>query len=80
MPRLGDDLGWVGSRAFLVTVLLTVAVLVRRHGRRVWPGSALTVLAAVSFLDSDLSWPRGVLTMVLLAVGFVLLARPSASE
>lgn len=80
-PRLrplitfGNTLGWVGSVSFLVAVLLTVAVLVRRVGRRVWPGAALTVPAAVSFLDSHVYWPRGVLTMLLLAAGLVLLAR-----
>jgi hypothetical protein len=76
----GNTLGWVGSIAFLVGVLLTLAVLARWVGRRVWPGAVLTVLGAVSFLDSHIYWPRGVLTMLVLAVGFVLLARSRASS
>ena len=73
MLRLGNDLGWVGSSAFLVAVLLTVTVLLRRPGRRPWLGAIVVVAASVSFLDSHVYWPRGVVTMVLLAAGLVLL-------
>lgn len=73
MLRLGNDLGWVGSSAFLAAVLLTVTVLLRRPGRRPWIGAVLAVAASVSFLDSHVYWPRGVVTMVLLAAGLVLL-------
>ena len=76
----GNALGWVGSVSFLVAALLTVVVLARRGGRRVWPGGALTVVAAVSFLDSHVYWPRGVVTMLVLAVGLVLLDRADSSE
>lgn len=71
---LGDTLGLVGTSAFLLGTLLTSALLVRRHGRAALPGAALTVLAAVSFLDSHIFWPRGVLTMLALAVGLSALA------
>lgn len=71
--RLGNALGWVGSSAFLAAVLLTVSVLLRRPGRRPWLGALLVVAASVSFLDSHVYWPRGVVTMVLLAAGLVLL-------
>jgi hypothetical protein len=82
MLRLGNDLGWVGSGAFLAAVLLAVVVLVRRHGRRAWPGAALALVAGVSFLDSHVYWPRGVVTMVVLGIGLVLLerARPAAGR
>ena len=73
MLRLGNDLGWVGSSAFLAAVLLTVVVLLRRPGRRPWLGAVVAVAASVSFLDSHVYWPRGVVTMVLLAAGMVLL-------
>lgn len=72
---LGNTLGWIGSTAFLVAVLSTVALLVRRHGRRTWPGAGLALVAAVSFLDSHIYWPRGVLTMLVLGAGLVLLER-----
>ncbi len=75
MLRLGNDLGWVGSSAFLLATLLTVAVLVRRHGRRASAGGILAGAAAVSFLNSHIYWPRGVLTMVVLSAGLVLLER-----
>lgn len=75
MLRLGNDLGWVGSSAFLAAVALTVAVLLQRNGRQAWPGAALALLAAVSFLDSHVYWPRGVVTMLVLGAGLVLLER-----
>lgn len=72
---VGNTLGWVGSGSFLLAAVLTGTLLVRRHGRRALPGAGLTVLAAVSFLDSHIYWPRGVVTMLVLAVGLLLLAR-----
>ncbi len=38
------------------------------------PGAALVVAAAVSFLNSHIYWPRGVVTMVCLGVGWAFLA------
>jgi hypothetical protein len=72
---LGNTLGWIGSSAFLIGAGLTGALLVRRHGRGALPGAVLTALAAVSFLDSHIYWPRGVVTMLVLAVGLLLLTR-----
>jgi hypothetical protein len=72
---LGNVLGWIGSGAFLLAAAVTSGLAVRRVGRPAAPGAVLTVLAAVSFLDSHIYWPRGVLTMIGLAVGLVLLAR-----
>ncbi|WP_197680495.1 hypothetical protein [Microlunatus sagamiharensis] len=78
--RIGNQLGWVGSSAFLVAVLLTVTVLLRRPGRRPWLGAVVVVAASVSFLDSHVYWPRGVVTMVLLAAGLVLLEPTRARQ
>jgi hypothetical protein len=72
---LGNTLGWVGSSAFLLAAGLASAVVVRRRGRPAVLGAVLTVLASVSFLNSHIYWPRGVITMVVLASGLVLLAR-----
>lgn len=55
-------------------------LLVRRHGRAAWVGAVLTVAAAVSFLDSHIYWPRGVVTMVVLALGFLLLCRGADAQ
>lgn len=76
---LGNALGWLGSGAFLLAAVLAGAVVVRRHGRRAVSGAVLTVMASVSFLDSHIYWPRGVITMTVLAVGLVLLARAGES-
>ncbi len=72
---LGNRLAWIGSSAFLLAAVLTSALRVRRDGRGAVPGAALTALAALSFLDSHIYWPRGVVTMVVLAAGLLLLAR-----
>ncbi len=72
---LGNALGWVGSWAYLLGAALTSALLIRRRGRQALPGAVLTIAASVSFLDSHIYWPRGVLTMVVLAAGLVLLTR-----
>ena len=72
---LGNALAWVSSSAFLLAAALTSALTVRRCGRRALLGAVLTVLSAVSFLDSHIYWPRGVLTMLVLAAGLLLMAR-----
>ncbi len=72
---VGNMLAFVGSGAFLLTAVLTGALFVRRFAGRAVPGAAVVVLSAISFLDSHIYWPRGVVTMVGLAVGLVLLAR-----
>ena len=61
-------------------VVLVVVVLVRRTGRRAWPGAALALVAAVSFLDSHIYWPRGVVTVLVLGAGLVLLERARAGS
>jgi len=71
---IGNDLGDIGSRSFLVASVATSVVLLRRHGKRAIPGGLVLVAAGISFLDSHIYWPQGVITMVAIAVGFGLLA------
>ena len=70
----GVDLGDIGARAFLVASVVTAVLLLRRGGPRAIPGCLVLVAASVSFLDSHIYWPRGVITMLGVAVGFGLLA------
>ncbi|HYN16934.1 MAG TPA: hypothetical protein VEY96_02455 [Actinomycetes bacterium] len=70
----GNELGTIGTWCFLVACLATSAAIVRWVGRGALPGAVVLVAAALSFLDSHIYWPVGVLTMVGLAVGFGLLA------
>lgn len=73
--EVGDMLGYVGAWCFLVGSVCAVAGVARRAGWRVVPGAVLLLLASVSFLDSHLFWPRGVYTMLAIAVGMFLLSR-----
>ncbi len=75
MLVVGNTLGWVGSTAFLVGAALASLSVLRRCGRSALPGAVLTIGAAVSFLDSHIYWPRGVITMLVLAAGMITLAR-----
>lgn len=79
---LGSDLAEVGVYAHLLAALLACALMLRFSGWRALPGAVLVIAASVSFLDSHVYWPRGVLTMYTLAVGWGLLAwlgdRPAA--
>lgn len=72
--EVGDVLGYVGAWCFLVGGVCVVAAVVR-HGRwRGVAGGVLLLAAAVSFLDSHLFWPRGVVTMAAIGVGMSLLS------
>ncbi|UOX93082.1 hypothetical protein MUY14_21590 [Amycolatopsis sp. FBCC-B4732] len=70
----GDRLGYVGSACFLVASVLIVVAAALRVGWRAAPGAVVLLLASVSFVDSHIFWPRGVFTMVGVAVGMFLLA------
>ncbi|HEV2780057.1 MAG TPA: hypothetical protein VGX25_11750 [Actinophytocola sp.] len=81
---IGDTLGTIGAWSFLAAGLILVAATARHAGWRALPGALLLLPAAVSFLDSHIFWPRGVLTMIAIAAGLVLLSlagsrRPSRS-
>ncbi|WP_410634924.1 hypothetical protein [Amycolatopsis sp. cmx-4-83] len=70
----GDLLGYVGSACFLVASVLIVVAAALRVGWRAAPGAVVLLVASVSFVDSHIFWPRGVFTMVGVAVGMFLLA------
>lgn len=69
----GNELSLVGVWAFLIACVLTSFVLLRRLGRVALPGAILLCGAAYPFLGSHIYYPVGVLTMLLMALGFALL-------
>jgi hypothetical protein len=71
--EVGDMLGYVGAWCFLVASACVVAGIAPRAGWRVAPGAAVLLFASVSFLDSHLFAPRGVVTMIGIAAGMWLL-------
>jgi len=77
---VGNQLGGAGAWSFLGASVATSAALARRYGRGVLPGAAVLLAGSVSFLDSHIYWPRGVVTMLALAAGFGLLARVTGAD
>ena len=71
---LASPMEWVATSAYLTGTVLACALVLRRAGLAAVPGALIVVAASVSFLDSHISWPRGVLTMYALAVGWAALA------
>ncbi|MER6798431.1 hypothetical protein ABT262_41580, partial [Amycolatopsis mediterranei] len=71
---IGDSLGHTGALCFLAANVLIVAEVAREAAWRAAPGAALLLAASVSFYDSHIFWPRGVLTMLAVAAGMFLLA------
>ena len=71
--EVGDLLGHIGAWCFLAANVAIVAATMVRAGWRAVPGTALLLIASVSFLDSHIFWPRGVFTMIGAAVGMSLL-------
>jgi hypothetical protein len=68
----GDGLGTVGVYAFLAATLAAAVSLGSRHGLRVLPGTLVLLTAGWSFIDSHIFSPRGVQTMLAMALGFAL--------
>jgi hypothetical protein len=68
-----DALGHTGVHALIVAVVATSVALLPRHGIRVLPGAGVLLISGWSFIDSHIFWPRGVYTMLGLALGFALL-------
>lgn len=65
----GDQVGFIGAGCFLVAnVLIAVAAVLRARWWAV-PGGVILLVASVSFLDSHIFWPRGVVTMLGVAAG-----------
>jgi hypothetical protein len=77
---IGDRLGYLGSGCFLAASVLLVVAATPNAGWWVLPGAVPLLAASVSFLDSHLFWPRGVFTMIGIAVGMYLLAVVSAPD
>ncbi|MET8995712.1 hypothetical protein [Amycolatopsis sp. NPDC004169] len=75
--EVGDLLGHLGAGCFLAASALVSAASIARAGRRAVPGGVVLLAASVSFLDSHIFWPRGVVTMIGVAVGTALLAAAS---
>jgi hypothetical protein len=77
-----DDLVRYGVWAYLAAAVLASGLVIRRAGWAGLPGAVLVIGGAWSFLDSHIFWPRGVLTMLALALGWAALtlaARPAIS-
>ena len=70
----GNDLAEYGVYAYLLAAVLAAVVALRRARLAALPGAVLVIAGAVSFLDSHVYWPRGGLTMVVLAIGWAALA------
>jgi hypothetical protein len=68
-----DDLVRYGVWAYLAAAVLASGVGLRRSGLAALPGSALVIGGAWSFRHSHIFWPRGVLTMLVLALGWTAL-------
>jgi hypothetical protein len=71
---IGDSLGYTGALGFLAANVLIVAAVAREAAWRAVPGAVVLLAASVSFFDSHIFWPRGVLTMLGVAAGMFLLA------
>lgn len=76
----GEALGQAGAYALIVAIVATAIALLPRHGLRILPGTLVLLAAGWSFVDSHIFWPRGVWTMLGLALGFALLAWEAAGR
>lgn len=70
----GNAMARVGLWCFLAAAFATSAALLWRRRVRALPGALLLLGGGVSFLDSHVYWPRGVITMVVIAGGLAALA------
>jgi hypothetical protein len=69
----GNQLASYGVSAYLAAAVIAAGVAVIRSGVAAVPGAVLVVGGAISFLNSHIYWPRGVITMLALAAGWMLL-------
>jgi hypothetical protein len=74
MYALADGIVVTGVWAYVAATVLASALVIRHAGWRALPGAAIAVVAAVSFVDSHIFFPRGVITMLGLAIGWTWLA------
>jgi hypothetical protein len=73
---VANDIGGAGTWALAVAAVATAVVAVRDGGRRVLPGGLLLVASSGYFAIAGVHiyWPRGVLTMLMMALAFGWLA------
>ncbi|WP_213813682.1 hypothetical protein [Glaciihabitans sp. dw_435] len=74
---LGDDIGRVGSIAFIAAVTVAAIVAVLRSGGLAIPGGVMVLLGSVLFYDDHIFFPEGVLGQFLLAVGWTTIVLAS---
>jgi hypothetical protein len=80
---VANDVGGPGTWALALAAVATAVVAVRDGGRRALPGGLLLVASSGYFAIAGVHiyWPRGVLTMLVMALGFgwvALTVPPSA--
>ena len=70
----GNLLGHVGGYAFFVAVILVLGSAWRRGARgwTIYAAAPILLVAGYLFTTSHIYWPKGGLTMIAFAVGFVL--------
>jgi hypothetical protein len=84
--EIGDRLGQLGVAALAVSVVLAAVVVLRRHGGPLAPvGAVVAVVGCWLFYRHHVFPPRGVVGVLLLAVGLALIGTarwrvPSAAE
>ncbi|GGJ57911.1 hypothetical protein [Deinococcus roseus] len=69
----GNTLSQIGVWSFLLGSLVTLFLYWQLVGRRAFLGGLLLIAAALSFLNSHIYFPVGVITMVVMAAGFAFL-------
>ncbi|MDO4017989.1 hypothetical protein QKG38_06065 [Clavibacter michiganensis] len=77
MYALADGIVVAGVWSYVAVTVLASALVIRHAGLRALPGAVIAVVAAVSFVDSHIFFPRGVITMLGLAIGWTWLALAS---
>ncbi|MBM7411616.1 hypothetical protein JOE38_001439 [Clavibacter michiganensis] len=78
MYALADGIVVAGVWSYVAVTVLASALVIRHAGLRALPGAVIAVVAAVSFVDSHIFFPRGVITMLGLAIGWTWLAIASS--
>jgi hypothetical protein len=71
--RLGNNLGDVGSYAFVAACVLAAGVCVRWFGIRSLIGGVMVIAGSLLFLERHIYFPVGVAGQLLLAAGWVAL-------
>lgn len=72
--QMADRLAVVGLWAFLIASALVIAACLIQARLLAVPGAVLVAFGAVMFFDNHIYWPRGVIAMAALALGYAALA------